>query len=345
MKNRLLVIAFTLFIIIAQSCSQKKCDCSLVYKDESSKLFFLRETKAPYTGLCNEVFGNGETRLLKEFKDGKKVSSKAFYDTGEKKFEEIFDQAGMFTSGKTFSKDGKVMTEEVFNASDKNMSRIGYHTNGQISFQETIQFDTITFKTYQEDGKPIIDKQAIVNMNWENYLMPGEALNNNDTCMIDYKDPYFKGYLIYYNEYFKNGNPKFKFLFKEGAMKNLGYKLGWLNYEQRIALRGGVPILNILELGSNTIKSGSKAFFEEDGKIYFESIEPRQCPSIGFLHSAQTIIGIHYNKNGNIFAVSCLEGYMELYHFSEGNWSKHPFDGGPDVPLAVVTNLDQLCMQ
>lgn len=338
--------------LIFQSCSENKCDCSLIYKDKDSQLYFFRETNKIYTGKCEEIYGDGKTKFTKEYFEGKKVSTINFYETGEKNYDENYDKAGMFTSSKTYYKNGKTKTEETFNSSNKNTCRIGYYTNGQISYQETISYDTLTYKTFQENGKPIVDKQAVINMNWTNYLKAGQSLSNSDTCITDYKEPYFKGYLTYFREYYQNGNPKYLLEFKENSVSKLNYKFDFSDRADYIKYRGNVPLLNILtSFGANALKPGSKVFFE-NGKTCYESIQAVKCAL--FIMNVE-VIGIHFNENGNIFALQThftgsdsTSDIDYLYYFKNGAWV--PLDFLPfgmakilDVPISVITNINQIC--
>lgn len=344
---KLFVLA--LCVIMLQSCSQKKkCDCSLIYRDNSSNLFFDRETKLSFTGQCNEIYGNGNDKLLKEYMEGKKVSAQGWYETGENMFEEKYDQAGMFLSAKMLYQDGKVSNEAVYNSTNKNTTRTGYYNNGQMSYQETISNDTLTYKSFQQDGKPVVDKQAVIKMDWSTFLLPGQPLSSTDSSIIDTKNNTLTGFLTYYREYFKDGSPKFLFVFPEESITDLSYAVKYFSPKLATS-RGDVPFIDIVEKAVNKIMPGSKAYFETGGKVMYERIDPVKC-TLG------DVLGILYNQEGNIFALQIRfetvrgSGTIRTFQIfdtdNDGNWKNAYLSvwyTGSDIPEWPITDLNQLC--
>ena len=358
MNNWTTLVLLGLFSILFHSCTERPCDCNLIYKDKDTHLYYSRETDKIFSGKCKELYGSGDTKYMVKYNEGYKVSVVYYYESGEINYEEEYDKTGIFTSGVTYYIDGKTSTEETFNLSNKYLSRKGYYENGQIKFQEIINSDTLTFKSFQENGTPTFEKQALINIDWDNFLESGEPLSNSEICTIDRKGQPFKGYLTYAKKYYENGNPMYHLEFEENHITNLSYNFDFIKNDQNeffnLRQYGNTPMLYLIIITGNIKntyrdgfpKPGSKVFFD-NGKTSFESIEPIRC---SILNGDRTIVGIHYNENGNIFGLSVKYkeltiSFENLYYFDYKSnfWEPNQFDLDLNSNNNDLTNLDQLC--
>jgi antitoxin component YwqK of YwqJK toxin-antitoxin module len=180
-----LILFLSLITIVLSSC-KNKCNCDLLYSKDDN-LNYSKENDKIYTGICERIYGSGKKQATVEYKEGKLVNIKEYFESGNLMQEVTFDANGKQKLRTFWNENKQKVTEQTFTDGGVKSTLRGWYSNGTDSIDYAWQTDgsLIYQKEYYSDKKCKMDIQFNANASSELVTVNEKNIKNSNDKVFE----------------------------------------------------------------------------------------------------------------------------------------------------------------